>query len=137
VFKEIGLTQEQASKIVVAYAEHLKDAGGDAIDAALDARLQQQVAARIEADSAALKADPEIGGANFDRVNADVKDFIATQGTAEFRAFVDSLGIGNSPEFIRAIHRAIHYRPVDRGATPADGGGAPKSPAHALFPGLK
>lgn len=137
VFKEAGLTQEAASKLVAAYAEHLAELGGkgaEAFESAYAERRQSEISSQIEADTKALKNDPEIGGANFDRVKADVMRFIGEQGTPEFRQFIEERGIGNNPEYVRMLHRAIRYTPIDQGETPAGAGGAErKSPEQVLY----
>lgn len=127
VLKELGLSNEQANKLVGVYAEHLAElaaGSGEAFEAAYAERRQAEVASQIEADLAALKADKEIGGAQYDVVKKRVSDFIGAQGTAEFRQFVDANGIGNNPEFVRLIDRAIRYTPTDTGETPAGAGGS-------------
>jgi hypothetical protein len=135
LFKEAGLTQEAASKLVAAYTEHLSTLGSeDAFTAAYTERRQAEIASQVEADALALKADTEIGGPKFEAVNQQVIDFIKDRGTPEFRAFIDQHGIGNNPEFVRVLYRAIQYTPIDRGEQPAGGGGAPRSLAERMYP---
>jgi hypothetical protein len=140
LFKEAGLTQEAANKLVAAYAEHIGELGGkgaDAFESAYTERRQAEISQQIEADAKALKADTEIGGANFTAVNKRVADFIGEHGTPEFRAFIDARGIGNNPEFVRVLNRAIDYRPIDTGEQPAGaGGGAPDDPRARWYPDL-
>jgi hypothetical protein len=125
LFKKANLSQEHVSEIVAAYTEHLSTLSNeDAFTAAYTERRQAEIASRIEADAKALKADPEIGGSHFAAVNKQVTDFIGAHGTPEFRAFIDEHGIGNNPEFVRVLSRAIAYTPIDTGEQPAGGGGA-------------
>lgn len=136
VLKELGLTNDQANKLVGVYAEHLAElaaGSGEAFEAAYAERRQAEVAAQVEADMTALKADKEIGGAQYEAVHKRVIDFIGAQGTPEFRAFVDSHGIGNNPEFVRVLDRAIRYTPTDTGETPAGAGGATPSFADRMY----
>jgi hypothetical protein len=127
------LSQEAANELATAYAEHLQEltgASGEAFNKAYADRRQAEVATMLESDMEALKADKEIGGAKFDTVQKRVMDFIGAEGTAEFRAFVDSNGIANNPEFVRVLDRAIRYTATDTGETPASGGGSGPRPMH-------
>lgn len=134
VFKEIGLTNEQASKLANVYADHIKAMGEGSAEKAEQWRTErnaQELAEQQNADIEALKADKEIGGANFDPVKKQVMDFVGTL-PAEFTQMIDKKGLGNNPEFVRAIYRAIQYTPQDMGERPAGGGGS-KSTASVLF----
>lgn len=138
VFKELGLTNEQASKLANVYADHIKAMGEGSAEKAEQWRTErnaQELAEQQNADIEALKADKEIGGANFDPVKKQVMDFVGTL-PAEFTQMIDKKGLGNNPEFVRALYRAIQYVPQDTGETPAGGGGArPTDIAERLFGG--
>lgn len=139
-FKEIGLSQDQASKLVGLYAEHVKgltEQGSEQFDALYEQRFTADIQKRIEQDGLALKNDPEIGGAKAAAVHKQVSDFIGEFGTPEFKALHDQYGLGNNPEIVRLIKRAIDYTPIDTGEQPAGaGGGAPDDPRARWYPDL-
>lgn len=140
LFKEARLTQEAASKLVAAYAEHIAELGGkgtEQFETLYEQRFAADVQKRLEADAKAIKDDPEIGGAQFEAVNKQVKDFLGQHKTPEFDALHEKYGLGNNPEIVRLIHRAIHYTPIDTGEQPAGaGGGAPDDQRARWYPGL-
>lgn len=135
-FRELGLTNEQASKLVGIYAEAVKaqaDGSAEAIEAWYGERRQAEIAAANEAGITAIKADKEIGGANFEPVKARVVEAVGAIGTPELRQTFDKLGLGNDPEIVRFIHRCIDYTPQDKGETPAGGGGATESAGDRMY----
>lgn len=98
MFKEMGLSQEHAQKLVDLYAEISKDAAEAPYKAweELNKSWQDQV-----------KADPEIGP----KLDAEVKPTIAKalatlppQTVSEFKAAMDLTGAGNHPAFIKAFY---------------------------------
>lgn len=130
LFKEAGLTQEAASKLVAAYAEHMAELGGkgaEAFEAEYEKRFAADVQKRVEADAQALKDDPEIGGAKAAAVHKQVADFLGQNKTEAFDELHNRYGLGNNPEIVRLIHRAIHYTPIDTGEQPAGAGGGPET----------
>lgn len=134
VFKELKLDNEQASKLAALYADHIKSLGEGSAEQAEQWRTERnalELAEQQTADMEALKADKEIGGANFEPIKKQVMDFVGTLPT-EFRQMVDKKGLGNNPEFVRALYRAIQYTPQDMGERPAGGGGS-RSTASVLF----
>lgn len=129
-FKELGLTNEQASKLVGIYAEAVKaqaDGSAEALQAWYADQRQAEITAANEAGITAIKADKEIGGANFEPVKARVVEAVGAIGTPELRQTFDKLGLANDPEIVRFIHRCIDYTPQDKGETPAGGGGGKES----------
>jgi hypothetical protein len=140
LFKEAGLTQEAASKLVAAYAEHVSELGGkgaEAFESAYEDRFAADIAKRLEQDALVLKNDPEIGGAKFAAVKFQIDRFIGEHATPEFRELHDRYGLGNNPEIVRMFHRAIHTKPYETGEQPAGaGGGAPDDPRARWYPDL-
>lgn len=135
-----NLTQEAAQELVSAYAEHMQGLGAEGAEAFAKAYKDHRDAEIAQANTtgmAAIKADPEIGGAQYDAVRNRVVDAVGTVGTTELRAKFESLGLGNDPDIVRFIHRLIDYRPQDRGEAPHGAGGDRKSPAAALYGGTK
>ena len=146
LFKELGLTQDQAQKLVSFYSEQ-------AIAAA------KAPAAEYEATRTAWKAqvdsDPVIRGATMDgktgieAVKIGIGKTLAAIGdpalTQEFKAAMDLTGVGDNPAFIKAMYKLSAYvvegkhvagsGPSVHGQTPPNQGAKP-SPARALYPHL-
>lgn len=85
-----------------------------------------------------VKADKEIGGANFDPMQAGIGKLITKLGGGDANkireAFVFT-GAGNNPEIIRLLHRAaqaLNEPGHVGGSKPAPDGG--KNPAEVLYP---
>lgn len=101
VLKELGLTQEQADKLVAFDAQRSL--------AAQEASQQQAVEFRnkqVGEWETALRGDAEFGGANFDANVAVAKQFLTDFGTPELSAFLAESGLGSHPEVIRLFHKA-------------------------------
>ena len=141
IFKELNLTNEQAAKLVGIYAEHVKaqaEGSGEAIEAWYQERRAQEIAEANEAGITAIKADPEIGGAQFDAVRSRVVEAVGAKGTPELRQTFDKLGLANDPEIVRFINRLIDYTPTDKGERAAGGGGTGDTPLEArMYPSMK
>lgn len=91
VFKELGLTQEQAQRLVDLQAE------GEV------ARMEAWSAQQTEWREAAV-TDPEVGGKNQEEHAANVKmaiKFFKAIGTPELAALLNESGLGNHVELIR------------------------------------
>lgn len=138
IFRELGLSQEQAQKLVDFYAQTSKDAN--------EAPYKQYEEMRNGWRSEVLK-DPALGdGTN---LRAEVKatigraiDSLPADVARDFRAAMDLTGAGDNPAFIRAFYnlaqRLGEGTSVKAGA-PAPvrpPGAAPKSAASALYPNL-
>jgi hypothetical protein len=118
VFQELGLTQEQAQRLVdlrAAEVKAMQDGAGESAEKWYAERRAAEIAEANESGEAAIKADKEIGGANFDPVRSRVIEAVGSIGTPELRAEFDRLGLGNNPELVRFVNRLIDYRPQDRG----------------------
>lgn len=140
LFKEAGLSQEGAQKLVDAYAALMAEQSTGSEQQAEQwyaDRRAREIAEGNERDLTALRADAELGGAKFDGVHQRVIAAIGAVGTPEMRATFDRLGLGNNPEVVRLVHRLIDYRAPDPGHQPAGGGGVGGSdPARTLYPNL-
>lgn len=138
VLRELNLTNEQANKLATVFAEYQQElvAGSqEQLETYYQDRRTAEAAERLGSDLEALRADKEVGGPKFDGVRHAVMRFIEAEGTPEFTALVDSLGIANNPEFVRVIHRALHASPIDTGA--AGTATAPgRSAAASIWPHL-
>jgi hypothetical protein len=131
IFKEAGLSNEAANKLMpaaVKFAESLKASGERQM---LDSITEQRAQWAREA-----KADPEIGGAKWDEtvsMSAKALDALGEAGQP-LKALLNDSGLGNHPAMIRAMSffgRAIG----EDTAIPSDGAGKDATPtAHKLYP---
>jgi antitoxin component of RelBE/YafQ-DinJ toxin-antitoxin module len=145
IFKELGLTQDQAQKLVdIQVAREIASA-----------KAPQDAYAATRADwQSKVKADPELTSAvsgdktGIDAVKLDIGRAIATLPAdlqASFREAMDITGAGDHPAFVKAMWKFSQSigegRPV-AGAGPSPAGqrapGAkPPSAAQAMYPNLK
>lgn len=95
--KQAGATQEQAQAHVAAFANSVKT---------VNERASQ--AARA-AGEAALRADPEFGGENFDRTLADAKATVVALGGEDALKELDKTGLGNSPTLIKVFAKLARH----------------------------
>ena len=108
VFKELGLSNEQANKLMPVAAKFA---------AGLSDKLNAQILSQVRADRKAwldtAMADHEIGGANWKQTlakGAFALDNLGFPKGSPFRVLLDESGLGNHPEMIRAwakVGRAI------------------------------
>lgn len=125
-FKELGLTNGQAQKLVDKYI---------ATQQARVGKQAQTWAATVDKWGADAKADPEMGGAKWEGTKANALRAIDRLGTPGLREYLQSSGGGNHPEVIRAFAKAgAMIREDDPAAGGAEGAGNPAIPAHRLFP---
>lgn len=94
--KEMGLTQEQAQKLVD-------------FDAGRAVKAQEEQTSKLHKASfdwlEAAKADKEIGGANLETSVAVAKKALDTFGSPELKQMLQLSGLGNHPEVIRAFNK--------------------------------
>lgn len=137
LFKELGLSQTQAQRLVDFYAKQSQQAAQAPFD--LWKQTQDNWVSEI-------KADPEIGG-KLDAVRTGVARMLDGLGNAkltnEFRQAMDYTGAGNNPAFIRMMwalaQRLTEGGHVKGGApSPYGQGSASGRPtaASALYPNL-
>lgn len=94
--KELGLNNEQASKLAGIYAEQLQK-DGEARSAALQAQT--------ESWGQELVKDPEMGGDKFDTTVARAAKAVKQFGTPALMQMLDETGLGNHPELVRAFSK--------------------------------
>jgi hypothetical protein len=90
IAKDLGLTQEQAQKLVDIYPQ-------------IQAKQVEQWSQQVEKWAEDTKSDKEIGG---DKLTVNVglaQKALDTFGNKPLRALLDSTGIGNHPEVVRAF----------------------------------
>lgn len=95
-FKELGLTNEQAQKLVD------MDAKRSAANQETSLAAQKT---QVEAWIGELKQDKDFGGANFDASVKVAQKAMADFGTPELRQMLDASGLGSHPEVVRFFHR--------------------------------
>ena len=93
VFKELGLTKEQAQKLVSMRATEIQE--------------QNDTFEKTKADwLTAAKQDKDIGGDKFDESVGDARRFVDNFGSPELKSLLDSTGLGNNVSVIKAFARA-------------------------------
>jgi hypothetical protein len=104
VFKELGLSNEQANKLIPVVADYAKRIVSDRDQQLMGTILEQ----RKEWLETARK-DPEIGGQNWGVSIRDSARFLDQMGAPKgspLRAALDDSGFGNHPELIRLFAKA-------------------------------
>lgn len=101
VLKDLGLTQEQADKLVAFDAQRSLQAQEASQQQAVEFRNKQ-----VGEWETALRSDAAFGGANFDANVAVAKQFLTDFGTPELSAFLAESGLGSHPEVVRMFHKA-------------------------------
>lgn len=125
-FKDLGLTNAQAQKLVDKYI----------------ATQQTRVAKQTEAWAGTVqkwaddaKADKDIGGAKWDQTVAASRRAVGKLGSPALTEYLNSSGGGNHPEMIRFMAKVGAMISEDTPATGgADGKGKPVDHAYAMFP---
>ena len=131
IFKEAGLTQEQAQAVVSHYA---KDVLPSVAQTVQQDTLKLLGMDGLGAWAAAIKTDKELGGADYEKnltVIAAGRDAVSSP---ELRAFLETSRIGNHPEIARLffkVGKAIAEGGVFHGNRGA--GGAGLTPEQRLY----
>lgn len=97
IFKELGLTNDQAQKLVDIQVAREIASAKSGTDAYAATRAEWQTA---------VKADPEISAAGLDRVKTDIGRVIATlppELATDFRKAMDITGAGDHPAMVKAL----------------------------------
>lgn len=141
IFKELGLTQDQASKLVDVYNE------ASVAAAQHNANLVEEMRQGWRND--VVKSDLGNGTDNLKpEVRANINNAINAIGDAKtveaFKTAMDDTGVGDNPAFVRAMNaigKALGEGTNVRGSGPSPAGqrnpaSAPRSAAQALFPNL-
>ncbi|MAO79592.1 MAG: hypothetical protein CMH82_02795 [Nocardioides sp.] len=136
VLRELNLDNDQAGKLMGAYAEKIVPM--------IESRAAKQMddaAKELSADLAKnLHADPEVGGAKLKEAQAYSAKAIAAalpDATlrAEFSQFLNESGLGNHPLLTRVLNTA--GRAMSEASTPAGGAGGGEKTAAEVFYGRK
>ena len=145
IFKELGLSQEAAQKLVSFHADQLKAMTASAQEASYSAmRSDWQAKTLADADIRGYALDGRTG---IDAVKVDIGRALGTLDPtlrADFQAAMDLTGAGDHPAFVKALwqlSRAVaEGRPVSgKGPSPhgqTAPGARPPTAAQALYPNL-
>lgn len=131
VFKELGLNNEQANKLMpvaAQFAERIQQQGQQAILA--------EVQAQRKAWAEEAQNDPEIGGARFKETTelaAKALDAMGYPKGSPFRSFLTDSGLGNHPEMIRLFRKIGEKVSEDTDFVRADAGAQIKPPREAVL----
>lgn len=121
VLRELGLNNEQASKLANVIAE-------------VRASEAEAFVAQVQDWAKATTADPEIGGKALQENLAAGRRALATHGTPELKALLDNTGLGNHPEVVRFFTRIGKTIPVeDKVVTGERSGSSTKSLAERIY----
>lgn len=124
MFKEIGLSQDQAQMVVNLHAEQVEAMVTGQVEA-----FNQQVTDW----EAAAKTDKEFGGDKFDENLSVAKVGMDKLATPELKDFLETTGAGSHPEMMRLFYRVGQLMKED---APAGGNPtvAPKDRVSLLYP---
>lgn len=120
VAKELGLTQEQAQKLIDLDVKR--------------ANAQTEAVHRATAEwQAQSKADKEFGGDALEQNVGIAQKALNTFGTDALKTLLQQTGLANHPEVIRAFYRAGKAISEDR-FVPSTGSVGAQDPANIMFP---
>jgi len=124
--RELGYDNDQAQNIV------------DVINGEVQATQTRQMDAwkqQQETWVKDLKADKELGGANFDRTVSRAQTFAKVlDPSGEFGKLIDALGVGNHPALVRGFEKLGALMEDDG---PIETGGSSTSEGNYFFPKVK
>jgi hypothetical protein len=118
LFKELGMTQANAQKLVDLQAEHVQS---------FAQTQQDQFSEVITGWADSTKADKEIGGDDFDQNIGIAKTAIEKFGTPELSQFLHDSGAGSHPEIVRMFLKIGKLTQEDQ-----PGSGSPVAKARTL-----
>jgi hypothetical protein len=137
VFRELGLNNDQANQLVPLAAKFGERIAAQAAEAT-NQTILNEVTAQRKAWVTEAKADPEIGGANWDAsvdLSAKALDALGMPKGSPFRTFLSESGLGNHPEMIRAFSKVGALVSEDGDFVRGDSGAAVKpNRLAALYP---
>lgn len=139
VMKGLNLTQDQAQQLVDIYAAQVTRQGSDFAKQLENpefatAQAGQMLQGHREAWAGAVKADKDIGGANFDANVQTAQRALARFGTPELKGLLNTTGLGNHPALVKmfvAVGKQIREDSPDYGT----GGGGRKSNEEVFYSG--
>jgi hypothetical protein len=81
-----------------------------------------------------VRADPEIGGQNWPKVESQIGGLLDTFGSPELREAFDLTGAGNNPHVVRFMSKVASVLSEGGFISSNPTGGEVKSPAQILYP---
>lgn len=124
--KELNLDQATAQKLVDLSMASSKETAEAQAKAANE---------QVEKWGEESRNDKEFGGAKFEENMTFVASAVDQFGSKEFRALMDSTGLGNHPEFVRFIYRVGRAMSEDKVETGGESEGQQKSRGERLYGG--
>jgi hypothetical protein len=125
-FKELGLTNAQAQKLVDKYI---------GIQQARAGKQSETFAATVSGWAETAKKDPEMGGDKWDGTVQAATRAVNRLGTPALKEYLNASGGGNHSELIRILAKAGAMIAEDNPASGgAEGKGKPAEAAYTLFP---
>jgi len=124
VARELDMSQDAAQKIVDTLAPALQEQ-----------QVEQFTAVRNEWAQSS-KNDKEFGGDALDESLATAKKAMDTFGTPELTELLNTSGLGNHPEIIRAFYRAGKVISEDTFVGGQKAEASPKTTAQRMYPGM-
>lgn len=125
VFKELGLSQEGAQKLISAHVENVQ---------AVQANAQSEGETLVKNWRSEIQTDKEFGGENYSVTKANANKAIEEFGSPELRKFIGEYGLASQPELVRMFARIGARLGEDR-PTGGDRGSAGKlNTLDSLYP---
>lgn len=125
LFKEMGLTQEQAQKLVDVYAKQVQASSQSQVDAFNQLMNDWQEQARN---------DKEFGGDKFEENIKVAQAAVAKFGTPGLKQLLEEHGVGNHPEVIRFMVKVGRLTAEDVPGSTQATGARPQDRVNLLYP---
>lgn len=122
--RELGLTQEQANKMVELHAQSLMRANEAA---------REQIASQMQQWNESLRTDPDFGGAKFNENVAVAQKAVQAFGSPELTQVLNETGLGNHPALVKAFHQIGKAISEDRFVQGNQSSG-PRSAGQIMYP---
>ncbi|HBY9794575.1 TPA: peptidase [Klebsiella pneumoniae] len=128
VARELGLSNDQAQKLAGLWPQ---------LQEQMQNRQAESWGQQVEQWATDTKADKEIGGDKLTVSVGHAQKALDTFASKEFREFLDSTGLGNHPEMVRAFAKVGKLMSEDSFVT-GQGNGSPKNDlVEAFYPSKK
>ncbi len=131
VFKELGLTQEQAQKLV--------DTQFQVVTKAVEHQTKEmgdQIAAETAAWAKASREDKEFGGTNFDANAKIANKALAAFGSPELKQVLVESGYANHPAFVRLFWNIGQKLSESSAPTHGQPAATKATPERVLYPSM-
>lgn len=136
LFKELGLTQEQAEKLMAFDAKRVLAASSPEAQEAAQVAALEAHNKQVDEWVGSLKSDAEFGGAKFDENVKIAQKAMEAYGSPELTKLMDESGMGSHPLVVKFMHKVgmeLGEGKLHRSTTeqPSD-----KDWAQRMYPGL-